>query len=260
MNKFGLLTVLEWEPHGRPRYALCRCDCGREKRVRGDHLRRGKIISCGCERTRLSSARAAHMRAGNTRHGQSGTRAHNIWLSMKQRCLNPKSPAFKDYGGRGIGIAERWLDFSAFFDDMGHPGPGETLDRINNDGGYSAENCRWATRREQQNNRRINRNLTHEGETMTLAEWSRRSGVHRNTLDLRLASGLSAKDALDPAPRIDLSGLVLGAAVSQASRKERTHCSHGHEWTDENTYWYRGNRSCRACHNNRERARHLAGA
>jgi hypothetical protein len=227
MADFGKLTVLGTDPTDE-RYRLCRCECGNEKRVRRDHLRTGKTISCGCERARLSSVRLRE-RGPHVKHGASKTRAYGTWLAIKQRCFNPRAFAYKDYGGRGITVCDRWLNFDNFLADMGQPGPGETIERIDNDAGYEPGNCRWATRREQQNNRRSNRRLTVKGETHTIAEWSRISGVHHNTLTQRIDAGLSPAEVLRP------------------GRYRITHCKRGHLFDEANTYWFNGTRSCRAC-------------
>jgi hypothetical protein len=181
-------------------------------------------------------------------HGMSGTRAHSIWMGMRQRCRNPNNPHFDKYGGRGIVVCERWQSFENFFADMGDPGPKLTLERIDNDGNYEPDNCKWASRRVQMNNRRVCRYFTANGETRTLSEWSRISGIHRNTLDQRIAAGETIEQALDPARRTDLEQIRAAARKSSIARKARTHCKHGHEWTPENTGWQKTGRMCRACH------------
>lgn len=202
MSKHGLLTILrEDTKRGSRRYFWCRCDCGTEKAVRSDHLWAGKILSCGCEHSRRSSARVGNMHRHNITHGASDTRAYVIWHSMKGRCLNPNNHAYSSYGGRGIKICKRWMSFPNFLADMGQPPDEHEIERTNNNKGYAPSNCRWATRREQQNNRRANRLLTHDGLNMTVAEWSRHLNFSDTAIRSRLDAGMSTADALDPKPR-----------------------------------------------------------
>jgi hypothetical protein len=167
---------------------------------------------------------------------------------MRQRCLNPKNPSFASYGGRSITICDRWKSFENFVADMGEPPPDHEIDRYpDNDGNYEPGNCRWATRREQQNNRRVNRQITLSGATKSIAEWSRETGIHVNTISLRLDRGLSPDRALSPEKRRDISGLALGGRASGDAKLRRTHCQNGHPFDSENSLFNGRQRVCRAC-------------
>ena len=131
-------------------------------------------------------------------HGMSRTRIYNIWSTMKQRCTNPHHCKYKNYGGRGVSIADDWNSFSAFYEWAIQNGYDEnlTLDRICSDGDYEPHNCRWVNQREQQNNRTNNRRIEIDGESHTLSEWSEISGIHLSTIWGRLKKGWSEKDAV----------------------------------------------------------------
>lgn len=167
-KKFGRLTVVSRTANSKNREARwnCLCDCGEMSTPRGSDLRRGTAASCGC----LSRERS-------TTHGMRNSGAYQSWKSMRSRCSNQKHNQFSRYGGRGIKICERWSTFAAFFEDMGSPPPGHTLDRIDNDGNYESSNCRWATQKEQQRNRSSNVYLEVDGDSKLLIEWSEILGI-----------------------------------------------------------------------------------
>jgi hypothetical protein len=159
--KFGRLTVLRLvDPHIRAdgrttRQFAVRCDCGVEKIVRGEVLRAGQTLSCGCAGSRATIGERLR------KHGESQAGAQRIvpeytaWKNMHQRCMNPSCREFKYYGARGITICERWSIYENFLTDMGRrPSAKHSIDRINNDGNYEPGNCHWATRSEQMKNRR----------------------------------------------------------------------------------------------------------
>ena len=168
---------------------VCKCDCGNIRSVYLTHLRGGKTVSCGCH-----SAEACGNRMRT--HGMSSTATYRVWRGLLSRCRNPSVKGYKDYGGRGIKVCDRWLSFESFLQDMGKRPAGKSIDRIDPNGDYEPNNCRWATADEQQSNKRSNVFVEIDGVVRTQSQWQRILGVPYSTLSLRISKGMSPKDAL----------------------------------------------------------------
>lgn len=165
----------EGEPHITKggyihRTIICRCKCGKIKTTQLSGVLNHSVKSCGCHSAKIASERA---KINNKKHGKYKTPEYNIWCSMKKRCLNETNKSFSDYGGRGITICEDWKNsFEKFITDMGQrPSSLYSIDRIDNNKGYSKDNCRWATKTEQCRNVRNNVNFEYNNEVKCLAEW-----------------------------------------------------------------------------------------
>lgn len=168
----------------------CRCECGTERVVLNNELKHNHSKSCGCFARESSAMR-------NSRHGRYLTPEYDVWHAMHQRCRNQNSKNYGSYGGRGISVCEQWSDFATFLADVGERPAGTSLDRWpDNNGNYEPGNVRWATLREQANNKRVNRILHVNGESMTVAQWTSRQGFARHLIYSRLAQGWSNEKAV----------------------------------------------------------------
>lgn len=192
---FGRLTVIcraKNDKRGKARW-LCKCECGNRVAILADSLLSGKTKSCGCYRKEVAPLN------NKPKHGMTGTRLWVIWSGMKSRCYYPHNVAYKSYGGRGIKVCSEWLhNFLAFHNWAVNNGYSDnlTIDRIDNNGNYEPSNCRWATYEEQECNRSDTVYLTVEGQTLSISEWSRRTGISGATLRWRIENGWSEKDML----------------------------------------------------------------
>lgn len=197
-QRFGRLVVIDEAPrqlakrgdYYRTRW-LCRCDCGNVLEVNANSLKNGSSKSCGCLRRELESERAT--KHGFTK-GYKVESLYSVWNAMKLRCYNPNNKAYKNYGGRGITMCDEWLnDYATFrswaiangYDENAKYGDC-TLDRIDVNGPYCPDNCRWANAVEQQNNTRKNHYITYNGATKSIAEWARETGIADDTIYQRI--------------------------------------------------------------------------
>lgn len=171
---------------------ICKCACGSEKELSLTTctLVKFKVQSCGCLLAEKTRKRCIT-------HGMSYSTEYTSWAAMKARCLDFKSKDYQRYGKKGITVCGRWLIFENFLEDMGFkPTPKHSLDRIDYTGNYTPENCRWATKKEQANNRISNKLITFNGETLTISEWTTKLGLNRKTISNRLHSGWTEERAL----------------------------------------------------------------
>lgn len=193
-QRFGRLTAIERvENKGNRTMWLCRCDCNEMCVVDGGNLRSGHTKSCGCEK--YTNAILSH-----TKHGYSHTRIDEIYQNMVDRCYNPNSTYYADYGGRGIAVCEEWLnDRAEFFAWSRKSGYNDnlTIERIDNNKGYCPDNCRWATRKEQANNRRTNHYIEHKGKKQTIQQWADELKINSSTIRWRLKNGWSIEKTLN---------------------------------------------------------------
>lgn len=192
-RKYGLLTVLERAENTKNNKAkwLCKCDCGNITKVVAGQLRSGKTKSCGCYKRKQTAERNM---ASKTVHGLRYHPLYNVWCGIKKRCENQFSTAFRWYGGRGIGVCKEWMEFVPFYQWAIENGYeiGLQLDRIDNDGSYTPDNCRFVTCAENQRNRRSC--ITHKGKT--ISQHCDEMGIKRSMVYQRLRAGWSVEAAL----------------------------------------------------------------
>ena len=190
-KKFNRLTIIRESPSVKTsggnskRVVFCLCDCGNSKDFILQCVLTGVSKSCGCYNIESISSR---MKIINKKHGYFHTDEYNIWRSIKKRCLCVNNTGYKNYGGRGISICDEWLNsVECFINDMGmRPDKTYSIARIDNNKGYYKENCRWATKKEQCQNQRTNRNIEYNGDIKCVAEWARICGMSYQKLYYRL--------------------------------------------------------------------------
>ena len=185
-DRFTRLTVIE--DHLPNSKVICICDCGNITTVYTSNLLRGATKSCGCLRKEVR----------HIKHGGNGTRLYRIWGSMRNRCNRENDKSYIYYGAKGITVCDEWKDFVNFRDWALSHGYSDdlTIDRINPKGNYEPSNCRWATEKQQQNNKTSNHFLTYKNETKTIAGWSDETGIKPITILMRIRRGWTVEDAL----------------------------------------------------------------
>ncbi|HSW35847.1 MAG TPA: hypothetical protein VLH18_04500 [Candidatus Limnocylindrales bacterium] len=189
---FGRLTIVEeLEKKNHNRQFLCKCECGAKTTVDSSKLISKNTQSCGCLKREIMANK-------NRTHGKSKTPLYSVWNSMKGRCYNPSDAGFRDYGGRGITVCGEWQEFEPFMEWALKSGyrKGLTIERVDNNGNYEPQNCKWIPRSEQSANRRTNRYLKFRGNLKTMAQWSRDLGINYDTLKDRLNNGWPVERAL----------------------------------------------------------------
>lgn len=192
--KFGKLKVISFDHYSKTKmqYYLCECECGNYKTVQASHLLNGDAKSCGC-------VRSTRVNKPFRQYGTYNKRLHNIWNGMLDRCTNKNNPAYENYGGRGIFVCQEWHDFPTFYNWAICNGYNDSLsiERINNNDGYYAENCKWANRYEQANNKRNVTKFNYNGCEYSMAQLSKMSGIPYDTLRARLLLyGYSVEEAM----------------------------------------------------------------
>jgi hypothetical protein len=196
-KKIGRWLVLKRVNNHKGRVAfLCRCECGTEREVLSQFLLNGQSKSCGCLNREKASER---MKERNQTHGLSKTRLYTIWKNIHSRCLNKNNPVYKHYGGRGITLCDEWRDYKNFYqwsmsngykDDL-------TIDRIDVNGNYEPNNCRWADDYTQHNNTRKNVYVVYKGQRKTASQWSRELKISKCRLYRQLKNGKTLEEIIN---------------------------------------------------------------
>lgn len=199
-QKFERLIVKGYIGKNNKNHALwlCRCSCDNYTLVTTTDLKSGHVKSCGCLKIEMTIER--NKNNSYAKHGQSRTRIYRIWQLMKDRCSNVNRDRYKDYGGRGITYCKEWVDFKCFYSwaiDNGYK-ENLTIDRINVNGNYEPNNCRWITNKEQQNNKRYHHLFLFNGEIKNLAQWGEETGLPYDIIWRRIQDGFDSSEVLSP--------------------------------------------------------------
>lgn len=201
-QRFGRLVVRSFIGTNHKGAAVweCLCDCGGIKAVDAPNLTKGSTQSCGClaiEQKRNAAQYQCH-EFSRSMH----PKEYGAWSGMVRRCYSSKHPSYPRYGGRGIGVCDDWrYSFKTFYTDMGDAPKWASIERIDNEADYAPDNCRWATKKEQANNRRSNRVLTFDGKTMNVTQWAKHLGWPKSTIANRLSLGWSIERTLSEPPQ-----------------------------------------------------------
>lgn len=187
-KKFNMLTIISHKKKGKYNcnYFVCKCDCGKITEIKSNHILNDNQLSCGCVRVKYEDSKI-------------GTILYDTWNRMIHRCYNVDNHKYPRYGARGIVVCDEWKNnYNAFYKWAINNGfkVGLSIDRVNNNGNYEPNNCRWATRKQQMNNTSRNRYITHNNETHTLAEWCEKLGLNYSTVSVRLHRGKTISEAL----------------------------------------------------------------
>lgn len=215
-KRYGRLTVISRDPN-KQCFWICLCDCGNFHSSLSTRLNNGNCRSCGC----LQRETMESFWEKCTTHGEGSvktrTKEYTAWAQIKSRCTNTKNKAYYRYGGCGITMCDEWLNsYETFLDDMGRaPSPKHTIDRKNNNLGYSKDNCRWATYSEQNRNKNITRLMSINGVTMPLIDWCEASGMPYSTVMYRVNNGWSDHEAIHTPIRVFKTGPYCTAEIKR---------------------------------------------
>lgn len=189
-DKYNKLTAIKFSHRDKNgcQYWFFKCDCGKEKIFSVNNIKTGHIKSCNC------------LSGKDFEHEMYGTRTYKSWQAMKNRCLNKNCIEYNNWGGRGITVCNEWLKFKNFYRDMGNRPEDKSIDRINNNGNYCKNNCKWSTQKEQTNNKRNNCFLLYMGKTKTISQWSVFLNIKYTTIWWRIRKGWKTEKALNNKP------------------------------------------------------------